>query len=187
MDPIEMLLNRIRTDAERDGKATISTDEVQALIELNREHKELKNRFTEEHFQLLEKIERENQAIKIQKKNPGSTHERRERALQIMGVLQPKISPVDETFLLFYYANLRNGIDPFDSEKKREPLSEEDAIKHIAGQSGQSEQAVKKELRRAYKRLKDKKALPKGTQKKQLKNIIPFGWDSGDKHGPPEL
>jgi len=149
-DHIEPLLYRIKADAEPEGKATISADEVVTLLQWYNDHRGLKKRFAEVHFQLLDRIARENVAIRIQKEADGTTHERTQRALEELVPKVQKKSPVDETFYLHCFSALRNGFDPLDPEKKLDPLSEEEAIAYICSLSRQSRQEIKAELKNAY-------------------------------------
>lgn len=167
---IEKLLFKINEDVKRDGRATISDEELALLTALYQEYKSLYEDFTVDHFLLLDYLNRERRATEILRFGDGPTNNRRNQALQELRICQKKILPIEGTVLLLYYANLVNGIDFFTGEK-RERLSKKEAVEKIVSESGLTNQAIEKRLQRAYGRLNKMNQLPD-----ELKGILPPNW-----------
>jgi hypothetical protein len=176
-DPVETLIDRIKSDLKRNREATITKEDANLIRRLRIDHWRLKKRFRYEHFFRLEQMEREQKASMVLQFGTGDTNDRRKQALEEMGIVINKKNKIKGVSLLRYYANLISGTNPFTSEKDREKLSKKQAVAKIADELSPSkgdkisEEVIIKKLQRASTRLKKLGQLPN-----ELKGVLPPNW-----------
>ena len=100
-DPVEILIERIKTDIKLNGEAVITKDDADLFRRLRIDHWRLKKRFRDSHFSLMDYLERDRKASDVLRHGIGDTNDRRKHALEEMG-LDIKKSAKLKTYHCFY-------------------------------------------------------------------------------------
>jgi hypothetical protein len=170
-EELEKIVDKILLVPSSKKSIRLSTREGQALAQLYFDYQELKERFTVEHFELLDFAGRQRKAYEILTKEDKFINltKRHSEMVKVLGFDFGQKSSIRDLTLFVRYAELVLGSEHTIGV----PIHKEDAIKKLAKELKVSNQAVLDKLKRAIKRMKSK-----GEDKfpEKFQGILPSRW-----------